>query len=688
MFRKHVNGEKIKREWLMYSPSTGNIYCFPCVLFGSQTQFSSGFSDWKNASQRIKAHEDTAMHRTSLLTLISRRRSHGRIDTSLEIQFNKEQEYWISLLTRVVSVIKFLSSRGLAFRGESEHLGSRDNGNYLGILELLAEYDPFLRSHLDKYGNQGRGKPSYISSTICEELIKIMGDKVLESIVREVQDAKYFSLSVDSTPDISHVDQLTVILRYVKTTDGQVVERFFTFVPISSHTGEALATTVLTFLEKCNIDITYLRGQSYDNAANMSGCYNGLQAHIARVNKLAYYIPCAAHSLNLVGVCAVESCVGATSFFGLVQSMYNFFSASTHRWGVMLKCISDQDNDHPEGRVLVVKRVSDTRWCSRADAAKALSEGYTALQRALMVIAEDTSQTPYTIHEAKCLHNDLRRKENVIMAELWATILERINLVSKSLQQEAIEVDTAVTLLGSLLQLLTSQREMFDEYERRADQKFECNYTDETKRLRMRKTYSDDGEAQHIVLRGKDKFKVETFLPILDKLFMELSRRMDAYRKISELFGFLLEFPSMTEIEVKEAAAVFRDNYSNDIDQEFPDEMVHFKYFVNELDDFKTSAKVAASESFKIIFDSMVQSTFPNVMTALRIYRCLMITNATGERSFSRLKLLKNCHRSSMTQDRLNSLAIMATEFDVLDSISLKDILNDFTSKKLRRVNI
>lgn len=29
MFRKHVNGEEIKRE---YSPFSGNVYCFPCVL--------------------------------------------------------------------------------------------------------------------------------------------------------------------------------------------------------------------------------------------------------------------------------------------------------------------------------------------------------------------------------------------------------------------------------------------------------------------------------------------------------------------------------------------------------------------------------------------------------------------------------------------------------------------------------
>ena len=33
VFWRHVNGEQIKRERLMYSPTSGNEYCFSCVLF-------------------------------------------------------------------------------------------------------------------------------------------------------------------------------------------------------------------------------------------------------------------------------------------------------------------------------------------------------------------------------------------------------------------------------------------------------------------------------------------------------------------------------------------------------------------------------------------------------------------------------------------------------------------------------
>ena len=134
-----------------------------------------------------------------------------------------------------MSVVKSPSSRGLAFRGEDEILGSQHNGNYLGILELLAQFDPILSSHLAKNGNQGRGKPSYLSSTICDEFIQKMGDQVIAVIIKELQQSMYFSLSLDSTPDVSHVDQLTVVVRYVRMSDGEVIERFFTFIAIESH---------------------------------------------------------------------------------------------------------------------------------------------------------------------------------------------------------------------------------------------------------------------------------------------------------------------------------------------------------------------------------------------------------------------------------------------------------------------
>jgi len=54
------------------------------------------------------------------------------------------------LLQRILDVVMFLGERGLAFRGDSEKIGDTHNGNFLGIVELLARYDPLLQEHVGK----------------------------------------------------------------------------------------------------------------------------------------------------------------------------------------------------------------------------------------------------------------------------------------------------------------------------------------------------------------------------------------------------------------------------------------------------------------------------------------------------------------------------------------------------------
>ena len=138
----------------------------------------------------------------------------------------------------------------------------------------------------------------------------------MESIIEEVKQAGYFSLSVDSTPDLSHVDQLTVILRYVSPHTGVPVERFLTFLVMEEHTSLYMANLVVNYLvEESGLDFSKCRGQSYDNAANMSGKYNGMQAQILQQNKYAIFVPCAGHSLNLIGRAAADSCLEAVNFF-------------------------------------------------------------------------------------------------------------------------------------------------------------------------------------------------------------------------------------------------------------------------------------------------------------------------------------------------------------------------------------
>ena len=80
--------------------------------------------------------------------------------------------------------------------------------------------------------------------------------------------------------------------------------------------------------------------------------YGGMQALLRRENPLAFYIPCTAHSLNLVGVSAVDCCIDAVSFFGFVQALYTFFCFNSPMDGTIRLFVTFAGKE-PHGKVFV-----------------------------------------------------------------------------------------------------------------------------------------------------------------------------------------------------------------------------------------------------------------------------------------------------------------------------------------------
>ena len=68
------------------------------------------------------------------------------------------------------------------------------------------------------------------------------------SIIDEIKSAKYFSIAVDGTPDCSHKEQLSFIIRYVridlKNYQFSIEERFLGFLEFSNKTGKEIAQAI------------------------------------------------------------------------------------------------------------------------------------------------------------------------------------------------------------------------------------------------------------------------------------------------------------------------------------------------------------------------------------------------------------------------------------------------------------
>ena len=125
---------------------------------------------------------------------VIRSKIFSRIDCQLVQATELESKYWGKVLRRMIDVIVLLRRQGLALRDHDEIIDSFHNENFLRTIEPLSKYDPFLVTHIKKYGNKGHGSTLYLSHSICDKLINIMAKSVIKIIVKEVQESRYFSI--------------------------------------------------------------------------------------------------------------------------------------------------------------------------------------------------------------------------------------------------------------------------------------------------------------------------------------------------------------------------------------------------------------------------------------------------------------------------------------------------------------
>ena len=78
----------------------------------------------------------------------------------------------------------------------------------------------------------------------------------------------------------------------------------------------------------------------------------------------------------------------------------------------------------------------------------------------------------------------------------------------------------------------------------------------------------------------------------------------------------------------------------------------------------------------KVIVEDNIECAFLNVEISLCIFLTLIVTNCTTERSFSQMKRIKNPNRTTMRQERLESLSLLMIEVDLLRQINFNWVFN------------
>ena len=289
--------------------SADACYCYPCRLFGNacfgqsrpETCFTvKGFRDWKHATGKngiLACHDNCFAHKQATIAW-NEYKINCQMGTSLPERMSsikativKNNRHYL----KTVIEILLLSHQEISFRGHDESKISSNQGNFLEVLNIIANHDEIIKEKLIN----GPKNALYTSAEIQNELLDIMATMIRSKICSSVRKAGVYSILADETKDCSKKEQLAIVLRYVDIETATVCEQFLTYVEATKLDADSLSTYIITTLNQHGLDPKCIVSQGYDGASVMSGRCSGVQKRIREIAPQAIYVHCYAHCLNL-----------------------------------------------------------------------------------------------------------------------------------------------------------------------------------------------------------------------------------------------------------------------------------------------------------------------------------------------------------------------------------------------------
>lgn len=201
-------------------------------------------------------------------------------------------------------------------------------------------------------------------------------------------------------------------------------------------------------------------------------------------------------------------------------------------------------------------------------------------------------------------------------------------------------------------------------------------------RQRLAKKFFDEVDGDRRLNITEDNFKIKIFFPLVDIVLLQLKSRFESFRDVCDTFEFLKpeSIINLEETETIKSSYDFVQKYKSDVGSELTCQILSLKEIIK-------NKKLKSIRNLALfILENDLSCSYSEVLGACLIFLTLPVTVATAERSFSKLKIIKNYLRNSMGQNRLTNIAVLNIEQQRTKELSLDKIITDFSNLKARKM--
>ncbi|KAL1005411.1 hypothetical protein UPYG_G00058770 [Umbra pygmaea] len=660
-------------DWLEYSVERNAVFCFSCRIFGKQqirkkqdALVSLGYTNWKRALESFREHEKTGIHKATMMYWKCYKTSLEYRDIVEEMQaanvseIQERRQY----LRRIVAVTTLLGKLGVPFGGHDEAESSNDQGNFLEIMNLLAEFDPFLQNY------KAPSNSIYLSPVSQNEMVQSCSQEITAKIVKELKAAQMFSVMAEEARD-GHSEQLAVCVRYV-TPEGTLKERFLGLSKLRGFDAESVTEAIEQMLVSNGLENLRCVSQAYNGASVMSGAVGDVQARFRAKHPEAIYVHCYAHELNQVLCYACEAVKEASDFFDTLECMYTFFSASLANHPKFIhvqKLLGLQKSE--------LVKLSKSRWSCQLGSVEATLNNFSAVGECLENIS-----TPMAIG----LRAKMRKFPAVYMLLMFHHMLSITSGLHKYLQGETVDLAQAVELKDAVYDTLAAMRTdntaggLYD----KAKTICEANHIQvpsdgpRNKKKRMDDYVVESSCGQSTELSSAENMKRILFFPCLDRMLKELDRRFSGEGS-NLMKGIQACHPGSATFLSEESIAKVSTHYKLQLRSE--EIFVAKQYLARK-------KKAGATPDMLSVYRLLDCDMFPTLKPVFQLALSIPVSSYSCEQSFSALRRLHTWLRSTVDQDRLHHLAVLSIEKDAVGDLEHNVVIDRFAKLKSRRYSL